>query len=202
MPRRYVLFLVITLGVVLLDQWTKFLAVDALTTHFDAYHGVGSEIGALYANPPELAAGSFHFAPSSSVEVIPHFLRFRYAENPGAAWGLFHSLPSSVRGPLFHVVSIAAIILISWYFSRLRGSRDERFALVGLPLVLGGAIGNYVDRVARSFVIDFIEAHWFDKAYWPTFNVADMAICVGVGCLIVDAFVRRDRKKVEAPAPA
>jgi signal peptidase II len=60
--------------------------------------------------------------------------------------------------------------------------------------VLGGALGNYVDRIARGFVIDFLEAHWFDKAAWPSFNIADAAICVGVGMLVVDAFVRREEK--------
>lgn len=202
MPRRYILFLVITLGVVLLDQWTKLLAVDSLTTHFEGREGVAQEVGALYANPPELGPGGFHFAPTGKIEVIPGLLRFRYAENPGAAWGLFRKLPPDVRGPLFHVVSIGAIVLISWYFRKLRGNRDERWALVGLPLVLGGAIGNYVDRVARSFVIDYIEAHWHDQAYWPSFNVADMAICVGVACLMIDAFVRRERKRAEVPASA
>ena len=61
-----------------------------------------------------------------------------------------------------------------------------------LPLVLGGAIGNYIDRIARAFVIDFLEAHWYDKAAWPSFNVADAAIVVGVGLLMVDAFVRKE----------
>ncbi len=58
---------------------------------------------------------------------------------------------------------------------------------------MGGAVGNWVDRLARGFVIDFLEAHWYNKATWPNFNVADAAIVVGVGLLMVDAFVRKEQ---------
>jgi signal peptidase II len=110
-------------------------------------------------------------------------------------------LPEAVRGPLFHLVSIGAVILISYYFMKLSGANPaEKWALWGLPLVLGGAIGNYADRLARGFVVDYFEAHWFDKASWPVFNIADSAICVGVGMLVLDAFVRREKK--DSPAPA
>ncbi|MBX5480590.1 MAG: signal peptidase II [Myxococcaceae bacterium] len=194
MPRRYLLFIVLSVGVVLLDQWTKYFAVDALTVRFDGKESAGAELKALYAAPPPEGLGGYHFTPRGKVEVIPGLLRFRYAENPGAAWGLFRGLPPGIRGPLFHVISIGAVILIVWYFRKLSGARSEAWAIVGLPLVLAGAVGNYIDRIARAFVIDFIEAHWFDKAYWPSFNVADMAICVGVACLVIDAFVRREKK--------
>jgi signal peptidase II len=127
----------------------------------------------------------------------------RYQENPGAAWGLFRNLPEDVRAPLFHVVSIGAIILILHYFRKLTGTdRAERWALWGLPLVLGGAIGNYFDRLARGFVIDFIEAHWFTKATWPSFNVADTAICIGVGMLVLDALIRREVHGMKPPDPS
>lgn len=194
MPRRYIFFIAVTLLVVVLDQWTKYLAVEHLTVHFDEPQGVVAELQALYADPPP-QQGAYHFRPRGKVEVIEGLLRMRYAENPGAAWGLFGGLPPNVRGPLFHVVSIAAILLITFYFRSLKGEREERWAIIGLPLVLGGALGNYVDRISRAFVIDFIEAHWFDKAYWPSFNVADMAIVGGVAALIVDAIVRREKKQ-------
>lgn len=200
MPRRFVFFLVLSLSLVVLDQWTKYLAVEHLTSHFDATEGFAADFGALYADPPPITGG-YHFAPRGKVEVIDGLLRFRYAENQGAAWGLFRTLPPNVRGPLFHLVSIGAILLITWYFRSLSGKPEEKWALLGLPLVLGGAIGNYIDRIARSFVIDFIEAHWFDKAYWPSFNVADMAIVAGVAALIIDAIVRKEHKPARSPAP-
>lgn len=63
------------------------------------------------------------------------------------------------------------------------------------------ALLAYIDRVARAFVIDFLEVHWFDKATFPSFNVADAAICIGVGMLIIDSFVRKE-KPAQAPTQA
>lgn len=193
MPRKYLLLLSVALGVILLDQWTKYLVVRELTTLMDDQPTLSERLSVLYSAPPPQGYDGLHFRSKRHIEVFPDFFRLRYAENPGAAWGLFRSLPPHIRGPLFHVVSLGAVVFITWYFSRLNG-RDpkERWALWGLPLVLGGALGNYIDRIARAFVIDFLEAHWYDKAAWPSFNVADSAIVVGVGLLLVDAFVRKD----------
>lgn len=193
MPKKYVFLVVVALTVVVLDQVTKFITLDTLSGAFD---GASSKLGVFFSAAPEPGFDSYHFRPKAAVTVSEDFFRFRYAENPGAAFGLFRSLPDHLRGPLFHLVSIGAVILVAYYFSKLTGAKVERWAKWGLPLVLGGAIGNYIDRLARGFVIDFIEAHWFDKAYWPAFNIADSAIVVGVGLLMVDSFVRK-----EAPAP-
>ena len=86
-----------------------------------------------------------------------------------------------------------------------RGQTAMKWAL---PLVLGGAIGNLVDRVRLGYVVDFIHAHWRDKAHWPTFNVADIAITVGIGLMVVEYIIgarteaqAKPRAKAE-PAPA
>ena len=193
MPRKYLLLVIITLGVIALDQWTKYFVVGELTTRFDGLGSTGERLSAMYGEPPPLGVDGRHFRSKRSVELSESFLRLRYEENPGAAWGLFRNLPPNLRGPLFHLVSIGAVVLIGYYFSKLSGTNPaEKWALWGLCLVLGGALGNYIDRLARGFVVDFIQAHWMDKAYWPSFNVADMAICVGVGMLILDAFVRKE----------
>lgn len=199
MPRKYLLLIAISLGVFLADQWTKYLMVRELTTLFEGKASLGERLSALYGQPPEPPyPGGLHLRPKRSIEVSESFFRLRYAENPGAAWGLFRGLPPNIRGPFFHVVSLGAIALILSFYRRLSGTNpQERWALWGLPLVLGGAIGNYADRLARGFVIDFLEAHWYDRATWPNFNVADSAIVIGVGLLLVDAFVRK-----EVPAPA
>lgn len=194
MPRKYLILLVITVVVVALDQWTKYEAVGSLTTRFEGLEATGQRLEAMYGEPPPLGRDGRHFRSKRSVELSERFLRLRYEENPGAAWGIFRDLPPNVRGPLFHVVSLGAVILIGYYFTKLSGKDpSERWALWGLSLVLGGALGNYIDRVARGFVVDFIQAHWKDQAYWPSFNVADMAITVGVGMLILDAFVRKEK---------
>ena len=192
MPRKYLLLLAVSLSVILLDQWTKYEIVAELTTRFEGTASVGERLERLYGDAPPAGYDTLHFRPRRHIEVIPDYFRLRYAENPGAAWGMFGKLPPHIRGPLFHLVSVGAVLLIALYFSKLgRAPRAERWALWGLPLVLGGALGNYIDRLARGFVIDFLEAHWHDQAAWPSFNVADSAIVVGVGLLLVDAFVRK-----------
>ncbi|MDC0711445.1 signal peptidase II [Stigmatella sp. ncwal1] len=194
MPRKYLILLVVTLVLLVLDQWTKFAVVGELTTRFDGLETSGERLQAMYGEPPPLGMDGRHFRSKRSIDVSESFLRLRYEENPGAAWGMFRNLSPSTRGPLFHVVSLGAVLLIGYYFTKLSGTDPaEKWALWGLSLVLGGALGNYIDRIARGFVVDFIQAHWMDKAYWPSFNVADMAICVGVGLLIIDAFVRKER---------
>jgi len=191
--RKYVTFLVIALAVISLDQWTKYLVVRDLTHRFDGRESLGERLAAFYTTTPPGPWG-LHFTPGKPFVISEDFLMLRYAENPGAAWGLFRSVPENIRGPLFHVVSLGAVVLITFYFSKLSGrDKAERWAYFGLPLVLGGALGNYTDRLARGFVVDYVEAHWRQWATWPSFNVADAAICVGVGMLVIDAFVRRER---------
>lgn len=193
MQRKYVILAVVTVGVIVGDQITKYQTLKHLTTALD---GAASPMGVFFGNAPDLRVDGYHYESKPAITLNESFFRLRYAENPGAAFGLFRSFPENVRGPLFHLVSIGAVVMITYFFSKLTGTKkEERWALWGLPLVLGGAVGNYIDRLARGFVIDFLEAHWFDKAAWPSFNVADMAICVGVGMLVVDSFVRKEPKK-------
>ena len=192
--RKLVVLYGCALALVLVDQWVKYQVVAGLTTRFDGLPSVGARLGALYGPAPDPGFDGLHFRPRRPVVLSRDFLMLRYAENPGAAFGLFRKLPASARGPLFHLVSIGAVLLITLYYLRLGGTKEERWARVGLPLVLGGALGNWVDRLARGFVIDFIEAHWKDAYTWPSFNVADSAIVVGVILLLVDGMVRRERK--------
>jgi len=194
-PKKYAWLFAVALGVIAADQVTKYLVLDRLTTALEGGQGLSGFLGSA----PAPGLDGYHYHPAHEYTVSPDFFRLRYAENPGAAFGLFRNVPDGFRGPLFHLVSIGAVLLIGFYVSRLTGAANERWARWGLPLVLGGALGNYVDRLARGFVIDFLEAHWFEKAWWPAFNVADSAIVVGVGLLIIDSFVR---KEVAAPAKA
>jgi signal peptidase II len=189
----------IALVVVVVDQAVKFWMVEELTTRFDGLRTPGAKLQALYGTPPPEGFDGLHFRPKRSFTLSPDYLRIRYAENTGAAFGLFRGLPPPIRGPLFHLVSLGAVLLISVYYLRLPAGRDERFARLGLPLVLGGALGNYLDRLARGFVIDFVEAHWHEVATWPSFNVADSCIVLGVAFLLLDGLVRRERKPQVSP---
>lgn len=132
------------------------------------------------------------------VELIPGYLDFMLAKNHGGAWGLFQETPESIRRPFFFIVSVGAIGIIVGLYRRLA---PRQWALRwGLPLVLGGAMGNFVDRLRYSYVIDFIHMHarWGGRDHsWPTYNVADIVICVGVGLMALDMFAPNKPKAVE-----
>ncbi len=120
------------------------------------------------------------------VEVVPKYLTFVLAKNRGGAWGLLQTTSENVRRPFFLLVSVAAIAFIMTLYRRLQPR--QRALKWGLPLVLGGALGNVFDRVRYGHVIDFIDVHYKERYHWPTFNVADVAICVGVGLMALDMF--------------
>jgi signal peptidase II len=125
------------------------------------------------------------------VEVWKNHLALILARNRGGAWGLLQSASENVRRPFFLLVSVAAIAFIMTLYRRLQPT--QRALQWGLPLVLGGALGNVFDRIRYGHVIDFIDAHLGDR-HWPTFNVADIAICVGVGLMAVDMFTSKRGK--------
>lgn len=95
---------------------------------------------------------------------------------------------------MFYVIAtFVGLGLITWFF--LTTSPKHTVPLLGLGLLAGGAIGNLFDRLAIGAVRDFIDLHWFDKAHWPTFNVADAGISIGVGLLVWYTFKADARKK-------
>ena len=134
-------------------------------------------------------------------------LTFTLARNRGGAWGLLQGASENVRRPFFLLVSVAAITFIVTLYRRLQPR--QRALKWGLPLVLGGALGNVFDRIRYGWVIDFIDykAEWVRKMndvvgrafpgrsiptdHWPTFNVADVAICVGVALMAIDMFTSK-----------
>lgn len=131
------------------------------------------------------------------VEIWPKYVTFVLAKNRGGAWGLLQTTSENVRRPFFLLVSVAAIAFIMTLYRRLQPR--QRALQWGLPLVLGGALGNVFDRIRYGHVIDFIDLHYKDRYHWPTFNVADVAICVGVGLMALDMFFSR---RGPAPLPA
>jgi signal peptidase II len=141
-----------------------------------------------------------------AIVLIPDHLSFTLARNRGGAWGLLENASEMIRRPFFLLVSGLAIAFIVSLYGRL-GS-GQRALKWGLPLVLGGALGNLSDRIIRSSVIDFIDyrANWIEAMnrgifkvvhnwgvtdHWPTFNVADVSICVGVGLMALDMFTSK-----------
>ncbi len=121
------------------------------------------------------------------LEVLKDHLEFIFAQNPGGAWSFLRGLPDSLRRPFFLVVSAAAIVFIISIYQRVH--RDQSAMKWGLPLALGGAMGNLVDRIRYGWVVDFIDfsMRWGGREHhWPTFNVADIAIVLGVGLMAID----------------
>jgi len=124
------------------------------------------------------------------IDVWKDHIAFRLAKNPGGAWGLLGNESPALRISFFIAISLIAVVFILTLYRKT--TRDQRALTWGLPLVLGGALGNLVDRIRYGHVIDFIEVH-LGSYQWPTFNVADIAICVGVGLMAIDMFTPRRR---------
>jgi lipoprotein signal peptidase len=137
-----------------------------------------------------------------TLDVWKNHITLILAKNRGGAWGLLQSTKEDVRRPFFLLVSVAAIAFIMTLYRRLQ---PRQHALKwGLPLVLGGALGNVFDRIRYGHVIDFIDFHVVYKGiehHWPTFNVADIAICVGVGLMAVDMFTSKRGPRLVLRAP-
>ena len=111
------------------------------------------------------------------IEVIPGFFHILYIRNSGVVWGLLSSGSGSLIQKLITLLSIIALGAVAWFFIRL--PRHCRMELTGLSLVAGGAAGNLADRILHGSVVDFL--HFSVGAWaWPTFNVADSAITIGV----------------------
>jgi lipoprotein signal peptidase len=127
-------------------------------------------------------------------EIIPGFLNFSYAQNTGVAFSMLDNHGDTGRWGLSAAALIAGVFVL-YYFWRVPRTHDR--LLGALALLLAGIAGNVTDRLRLGFVIDFIDVQ-FGSWHYPTFNVADMAIVIGAGLLILDMFL--NRKKPEAAA--
>ena len=125
-------------------------------------------------------------------EFIPGYFDLTFVLNPGAAFSLFATLPEGIRNPFFIGISVTAAILIILY--RFRYLRQHRLASASLGLILGGAVGNLIDRVRFGVVVDFLDAH-LHQYHWPVFNVADSAISVGVTLMLLDMVLEWRKEK-------
>jgi signal peptidase II len=118
------------------------------------------------------------------VEVLPPVLDFTLLHNTGAAFSLLANAPGWQRWFFIGLAGAVSVLLVVWIW---RTPRGEKLLPLALALILGGAIGNVIDRILHGYVVDFIHAHWGD-AYFPAFNIADSAITIGAALLILDAF--------------
>lgn len=146
-------YLLLSLAVVVFDQWSKWWVEQNLPLH-------------------------------QPMTIIPGFLNFTHVQNSGVAFGMFAE--GGGRGTLIlTALGLVALSVVGVYFWRTATS--DRLMLTSLALILGGAVGNLLDRIAAGFVTDFIDAY-FGTYHWHTFNVADSAITVGIALMALDIF--------------
>lgn len=119
-----------------------------------------------------------------SVNVIPGFLDLTHVRNAGAAFGILNAADFPFKSIMMVVIAVTALVAVAVYAMRL--PPDQRVARFGLALILGGAVGNLIDRVLTGYVIDFVDVYWRGYHFWA-FNVADSAITVGVALMLLDA---------------
>jgi signal peptidase II len=165
---RKLRYLLVSLAVVVLDQWTKWLVEVHLPHH-------------------------------TTQPVIPGLFNLTHVRNSGVAFGLF---ASNGGGWVLTALGLGALIAVGLYFW-FTPSRD-RVLLAALALVVGGAIGNLIDRVSSGAVTDFLDVY-LGAHHWPSFNVADSAISIGILLMAIDSFRPRHpagHPASEAPATA
>lgn len=126
--------------------------------------------------------GALYLVGHRQVVLIPEHLDFSYVENPAGAWGLLADVDDDVRRTLFFVLSLVAIGVVIALL--IRPPSEAVLPLVALGGILGGAIGNVVDRLSAHYVVDFIHMYWGDY-HWPRYNIADIGITLGVIVLLL-----------------
>ncbi|HEV2719537.1 MAG TPA: signal peptidase II [Thermoanaerobaculia bacterium] len=136
---------------------------------------------------------------NDAVPLVPNFFQLVHVRNTGAAFGIGANAESHLVPILLNVGALAVFAVVVVY--SFRSAVTDRTLQVGLHLILGGAIGNLVDRFRLSYVVDFLDVYvnWGGQAHhWPAFNVADSAICIGIGLLFLD--MRREPVRAQTTA--
>jgi len=130
-----------------------------------------------------------------TITIIPNLFEVVHVRNTGAAFGIGANASSRLVPLLLNTGAIAVFCIVVVY--ALRTAVTDRVLQTGLHLILGGAIGNLVDRFRFGYVVDFLDFYVRDH-HWPAFNVADSAICIGIGLLFLD--MRKKPEPITAPA--
>ena len=129
------------------------------------------------------------YTPVDWIPQLASLFSFTFVKNTGVAFGLFPQL-----GSLFTILSAIVIVGIFVFHRVIAG--NDLWVYGALGLVTGGALGNLVDRLARGYVVDFIDVNFWPFREWPVFNIADSAVVVGVAVLLLDAFLFSEEEAV------
>lgn len=145
-----------------------------------------------------------HFRLNDTLEVIPRVFNITHVQNPGAAFGFLRDAPEVFREIFFLSMPPVALLII---LAIMRGVAErDRWTIVSLSMVFGGAIGNYIDRLRFRYVIDFLDFTFvfntdpqnFTKWSYPAFNIADIAIVCGVAILLLLEFTRTKQPEADS----
>ncbi len=130
------------------------------------------------------------------VEIIQGFFNLTHVRNPGVAFGMLQNFGSNYQ--FISLAVISAITLFLLFVILTQTKQDDKLQSASLSLILGGAVGNLIDRFRLGEVVDFISVHWQSLYYWPSFNIADAAISIGIVLFLFDElFLKKSFKKTE-----
>jgi signal peptidase II len=143
-------------------------------------------LGVIIADQITKAIVNARLTPYDSVTVIPGLVDLVHVHNAGVAFGLMNDLEHPFKRVATTALALIALAGITYYARHIKP--EERLARIGLSLILGGALGNLIDRVRQSYVIDFVDVYWKGWHFWA-FNVADAAITIGAILVFVELLV-------------
>lgn len=169
--RHRLFYGLITLGVIAFDQWTKWIIRSNFRIHWD------------------------------TKTIIPGFFDIVHVRNTGAAFGIGARSDSAFVPILLNVLAVAVFFFV--LVLAMKSATTDRTLQVGLHLILGGAVGNLIDRFTLGSVVDFLDVYVTvggAERHWPAFNVADSAICVGIGLLLLDMWKKPSDQSAREPA--
>ena len=132
------------------------------------------------------------------VEVIHGFFNIIHVRNTGGAFGIFGGERGGIGSILFVIVSLIAIGAIVFLFVKTK--ENEKALALSFSLILSGAIGNLIDRLQYGEVVDFLDFHLL-AYHWPAFNVADSAICIGIGLMALEVLIKDRKRRTKSKAP-
>ncbi len=130
------------------------------------------------------------------IEVVQNYFNIIHIRNAGVAFGLFKGFGSQYKA--LSLILVVAVTLFLFGFLIAQMKKEPWLQTIGLALILGGAIGNLIDRFRLGEVVDFLDVHWRNLYHWPAFNVADSAITVGIILVIIcELFVHKHRRQTD-----
>jgi len=134
-----------------------------------------------------------HIAFNDSFSVVKNVFSITHSRNVGFAFGVMKQVPTSLQDIFFIGIPLFAMILIVLIFIKLQD--NKLVTSIALTTILGGAIGNLIDRIKYGYVVDFLDFFWKEQFHLPPFNIADFSILLGVGILFVDTLLHVKQKQ-------